>query len=72
MSEPLVIRTLAEVERTYILNVLSLNNWCRTTTYQILGIDRRTLTNKLNLYRDQGYLIPPGRGPGRIPKVKLI
>ena len=44
-------RTLSEVEREYILAVLERNNWNRTKSARILGIDVKTLYNKLKSYR---------------------
>ena len=42
-----VNRTLAEVEREHILNVLSLVNQNKTKAAEILGIDRKTLREKI-------------------------
>lgn len=44
-------RTLAEVEAEYISNVLTTVDGNRTRAAEILGIDRKTLREKLKLYR---------------------
>lgn len=51
---------LEEVERRYLLRVLEATNGHRTKTAQILGLDRKTLYNKLRLYgMAEGQSIPP-------------
>lgn len=45
-----VRRPLADVEREHILRVLDAQNWNRTQTAQLLGIDVKTLYNKLKRY----------------------
>jgi DNA-binding NtrC family response regulator len=44
-------RTLAEVEAEYIRNVLASVNGNKTRAAQILGIDRKTLREKLKAYQ---------------------
>jgi DNA-binding NtrC family response regulator len=43
-------RTLAEVETEYIRNVLASVDGNKTRAAEILGIDRKTLREKLKLY----------------------
>lgn len=51
---------IEEVERRYIIRVLEATNGHRTKTAQILGLDRKTLYNKLRLYgMAEGPSIPP-------------
>ena len=45
-----VRRPLADVEREHILRVLDAQNWNRTQTAHLLGIDVKTLYNKLKRY----------------------
>lgn len=47
---------LENVERQYILQTLFFAQQNRTRTAEILGISIRTLRNKLNQYRQEGYL----------------
>lgn len=47
---------LENVERQYILQTLFFAQQNRTKAAQILGISIRTLRNKLNQYRQEGYL----------------
>jgi len=47
---------LDEVERKYILQTLYFVHQNRTKAAEILGISIRTLRNKINLYREEGYL----------------
>ena len=47
---------LDEVERKYILQTLYFVNQNRTKAAEILGISIRTLRNKINQYREEGYL----------------
>lgn len=47
---------LDEVERKYILQTLYFVHQNRTRAAEILGISIRTLRNKINLYREEGYL----------------
>lgn len=49
------VRSLAEIERDYILQTLELCNHNKTHTARALGVSLRSLRNKLNLYRDQGF-----------------
>lgn len=47
---------LDEVERKYILQTLYFAHQNRTRAAEILGISIRTLRNKINQYREEGYL----------------
>lgn len=47
---------LEEVERKYILQTLYFAHQNRTKAAEILGISIRTLRNKINQYREEGYL----------------
>ena len=47
---------LDEVERKYILQTLYFVQQNRTRAAEILGISIRTLRNKINQYREEGYL----------------
>lgn len=47
---------LDEVERKYILQTLYFVHQNRTRAAEILGISIRTLRNKINQYREEGYL----------------
>ena len=51
-------RTLAEVERDFILDTLKHCLGNRTHAANILGISIRTLRNKLNEYMAEGYAVP--------------
>lgn len=55
----LVGRTVAEVERTLILDTLRHTAGNRTHAATILGISIRTLRNKLHHYVDEGVSVPP-------------
>ncbi|MBN1351947.1 sigma-54-dependent Fis family transcriptional regulator [candidate division KSB1 bacterium] len=48
-------KKLEDIERETILSVLKAHNGNRKTTAEILGINERTLRNKLNQYREKGY-----------------
>jgi len=58
-AEPLVGRTVAEVERDLILRTLRHTQGNRTIAAAILGISIRTLRNKLRQYGEEGEPIPP-------------
>jgi DNA-binding NtrC family response regulator len=60
--ENLIGRTIADVERTMILNTLDHCLGNRTHAANILGISIRTLRNKLNQYRDEGVDVPAAAG----------
>jgi DNA-binding NtrC family response regulator len=45
------ILPLEEVERIYILKVLDLLKWNKSLTAQVLGIDRKTLRDKLKKWK---------------------
>jgi len=48
--------TVHEVERTLIIETLKANDDNRTQAAKSLGISIRTLRNKLNEYREQGFI----------------
>lgn len=55
----LVGRTVADVERDLIIDTLKHTIGNRTHAANILGISIRTLRNKLKLYSEQGFPVPP-------------
>jgi len=55
-------RPLAEVERAVILATLERTQGNKLETARLLGIDRKTLYNKLRRYQEEG-LLPPGMVP---------
>jgi len=60
----LVGRTVADVERSLIIDTLGHCLGNRTHAANILGISIRTLRNKLKLYGADGFQVPqPGEGP---------
>jgi two-component system, response regulator FlrC len=62
-NQPLVGRTVAEVERDLILRTLRYTSGNRTIAAAILGISIRTLRNKLRQYGEEGLPVPrPGAG----------
>jgi DNA-binding NtrC family response regulator len=62
-DQPLVGRTVAEVERDLILKTLRYTTGNRTIAAAILGISIRTLRNKLRQYGEEGLPVPsPGTG----------
>jgi two-component system, response regulator FlrC len=64
-DQPLVGRTVAEVERDLILKTLRYTTGNRTIAAAILGISIRTLRNKLRQYGEEGLPVPPpGAGSG--------
>ena len=54
-SQPLVGRTMEEIEREAILKTLEMTGGNRTQAAEILGIGLRTLQRKIKQYRDDGY-----------------
>jgi two-component system, response regulator FlrC len=63
VNQPLVGRTVAEVERDLILRTLRYTSGNRTIAAAILGISIRTLRNKLRQYGEEGLPVPrPGAG----------
>ena len=58
----LVGRTVADVERDLIINTLNQCLGNRTHAANILGISIRTLRNKLKLYSQDGFAVPPPGG----------
>jgi two-component system response regulator FlrC len=62
IGRALVGRTLADVERSLILDTLASCQGNRTHAARILGISIRTLRNKLNEYAEIGITVPePGQ-----------
>jgi DNA-binding NtrC family response regulator len=60
-SQGMVGRTVADVERDLIIGTLQHCLGNRTHAANILGISIRTLRNKLQLYRQEGLVVPhPG------------
>lgn len=51
------VRSLAEIERDYILQTYELCNHNKTHTARALGISLRSLRDKLNHYRKQGCAV---------------
>ena len=49
-------RSLADIEREHILDVLARNNSHKPAAAEELGVSLRTLYNKLAAYEDQGFL----------------
>ena len=60
----LVGRTVADVERTLILDTLDHTRGNRTQAAAILGISIRTLRNRLHEYTDAGVAVPEPVGAG--------
>jgi two-component system, response regulator FlrC len=58
-DQPLVGRTVADVERDLILSTLHYTLGNRTIAAAILGISVRTLRNKLRQYGEEGLPVPP-------------
>lgn len=58
----LIGRSVADVERELIVNTLDHCLGNRTQASKILGISIRTLRNKLNQYRDEGYAVKSASG----------
>ena len=61
-ANPLVGRTMADVERDLIIDTLEHCLGNRTHTANILGISIRTLRNKLKQYSESGVPVPPAAG----------
>jgi two-component system response regulator HydG len=57
--------SLAEVQRRYIFNVLRETDFCTGKAAKVLGMDRRTLYQRLRAYRWKGQ-IPPSLDQARI------
>lgn len=53
-TQPAALVPLAEIERRYILRVLDLVKGNKARAARVLGLDRKTLYRKLNLYRHGG------------------
>ena len=54
-------RTVANMERSLIIDTLKHTMGNRTTAANILGISIRTLRNKLKQYEEEGYSLPVGQ-----------
>ncbi len=65
VTRTLVGQTVADVERTLILDTLRHCLGNRTHASNILGISIRTLRNKLNQYSAEGYAVPAGNEVSR-------
>ncbi|MGD9512010.1 MAG: sigma-54 interaction domain-containing protein [Geminicoccaceae bacterium] len=61
-AQPLVGRTMAEVERQMIVDTLRHTLGNRTHAASILGISIRSLRNKLRDYAEAGIAVPPPAG----------
>jgi DNA-binding NtrC family response regulator len=59
MPAALVGRTVADVERTLIIDTLRHTLGNRTHAATLLGISIRTLRNKLRQYSGEGIPVPP-------------
>ena len=66
-NQPEEIVTIDELERRYILRVLSLVGGNKSRAAQVLGFDRRTLYRKLERYQQNGgAAIPVEAAPARL------
>jgi DNA-binding NtrC family response regulator len=59
--EQAVGMTVAEMEREMILRSLEKTKGNRTAASKLLGLTTRTLSNKIRIYRAQGFTIIGGR-----------
>ena len=57
-EEPDNIRSLKDLERDQILKALRHTQGNRTVAADLLGINARTLRNKINQYKDEGVEVP--------------
>ncbi len=57
LNDEAVGKTIADVEREWILKTLKDNESNKTKAAEVLGITVRTLRNKLNEYKEQGIII---------------
>ena len=64
-NQPEEIVTIDELERRYILRVLSLVGGNKSRAAQVLGFDRRTLYRKLERYQTTGGS-PSDTSPARL------
>jgi len=53
--------TVADMEREMILRTLEKTKGNRTAASKLLGLTTRTLSNKIRIYRAQGFTIIGGR-----------
>jgi DNA-binding NtrC family response regulator len=58
VAPPAHAKTLEDAERELILGSLARNGGNRAAAARELGITRRTLHNKINIYQDQGFAVP--------------
>jgi two-component system response regulator HydG len=67
-NQPEEIVTIDELERRYILRVLSLVGGNKSRAAQVLGFDRRTLYRKLERYQASGQpvVVPEASAPARL------
>jgi two-component system, NtrC family, response regulator HydG len=65
-NQPEEIVTIDELERRYILRVLSLVGGNKSRAAQVLGFDRRTLYRKLERYQNGATLAPAEGAPARL------
>jgi DNA-binding NtrC family response regulator len=67
-NQPEEIVTIDELERRYILRVLSLVGGNKSRAAQVLGFDRRTLYRKLERYQASGQpvVVPDASAPARL------
>jgi two-component system response regulator HydG len=65
-NQPEEIVTIDELERRYILRVLSLVGGNKSRAAQVLGFDRRTLYRKLERYQNGGVPAAPEPVPARL------
>jgi transposase len=64
------MKTLDEVEREYIFQVLEQCEWCRTKAANILGVSFKTIVNKIIKWKKEGYNIPDNQKARNKKKVK--
>ena len=51
--------TEAQVKRRFFMDILELCGGNRTQTAEWLGISLRAVRNRINKYREEGYIIAP-------------
>lgn len=65
--EQAVGMTVADMEREMILRTLEKTRGNRTAASKLLGLTTRTLSNKIRIYRAQGYHVIGGRKKKSVP-----